>query len=1123
MAILPTGALATVPELSGVDLSALRGSFSAAAFDRGRGYANSGRVLSLVWDADGGALSASVVGNGAQYETFAYFDDDGAAAEFVEGECSCPIGFNCKHVAAIVIAAVEQRGGGGRRLADVSRPATRLPAPGGAPQPIAWELELRTLVGAGGASATGTPMAIELSLGRRGYPDHGSPRLMARLMRPGARGGWVNGSLNWGGYDSWQLRNAGHRHDHIALVEELHLTQKLRGTPRSYYDRYSAERTLELSDSDSPQIWSLLAEAERIGLPLIHADQRLGEVPVYRDGELVLDVSRDGVSGWTVAVALRVPDGLDQDLAPVRFVGSTRHGIVCASKEDVAAGGEPTQWRLALVGLTRPVGAQLERMLLGGERIAIPEADIGRFADELCPALRHVAPIVSSDGSFEPPAVSEPALVLNARYGSGCQVEIAWAWEYEVGGRSRVVELAPDGGLNGFRDERAERRLLRASVLIGTGLERLGLVDAEGRPAIAPPTVLDGVAGLELATEVLPRLEDVAGVRVEIDGEPPDYRDVGESLEIGVATGEVAGENDWFDLGVTIAVDGREVPFADVFTALARGETRMLLEDGAYFSLEDGRLERLRALIEEARALVDAPPGEGVRISRFQVDLWSDLVALGVVREQAERWQRLVTPLVEFDGLPDYELPPALRADLRPYQREGFAWLAALWELELGGILADDMGLGKTLQALALICHARQRDPGIGPFLVVAPTSVAPNWAAEAARFAGELRVEVVLDTLARSGRAIEHVADADVVITTYTLFRLEFEEYRRVAWSGLFLDEAQYVKNHRGKTYRCARELQTPFKLAITGTPMENNLMELWAMLSLVAPGLFPDPQRFAAHYARPIERGAAPERLELLRRRIKTLVKRRTKELVAADLPPKQEQTLAVELHPRHRRLYDTHLQRERAKVLRLLDDFDRNRFMILTSITRLRQLSLHAGLVDEEHRDVPCAKLAVLTEQLDDIISSGHRALVFSQFTQFLGAVRDRLDEQAISYCYLDGRTRRRDDVLRRFRSGDDPVFLISLKAGGVGLNLVEADYVFLLDPWWNPATEAQAIDRTHRIGQTRPVMVYRLIAKSTIEEKVRALAERKAKLFHGVMDDGELFARGLTAEDIRGLLE
>ena len=393
----------------------------------------------------------------------------------------------------------------------------------------------------------------------------------------------------------------------------------------------------------------------------------------------------------------------------------------------------------------------------------------------------------------------------------------------------------------------------------------------------------------------------------------------------------------------------------------------------------------------------------------------------------------------------------------------------------------------------------------------------------EAARFSPELAVGAATDTLRKSGRSIDDVAAADVVVTTYTLFRLDAEAYRTVKWAGLVLDEAQAVKNHQSKTYKCVRELAAPFKLAVTGTPMENNLTELWALLSITAPGLFPDPKRFAEQYARPIERGGDGERLARLRRRIKPLVKRRTKELVAADLPPKQEQTLEVELHVRHRKLYDTRLQRERQKILGLIDDFDRNRFTILRSITLLRQLSIHPSLVDEGHDDVPCAKLGALVEQLGEVIGGGHRALVFSQFTGFLAKVRDRLDREGIDYCYLDGRTRKRDRVIERFKQGTDPVFLISLKAGGFGLNLTEADYCFMLDPWWNPATEAQAIDRTHRIGQTRPVIVYRMIARDTIEEKVVALARRKAALFSGVMDDGDLFAGSLTADDIRGLLE
>ena len=832
-----------------------------------------------------------------------------------------------------------------------------------------------------------------------------------------------------------------------------------------------------------------------------------------------------------MSTVLQVDGERGDSLEPLLFLGSSGHGVVCAERSDVpqevTERDEITQGhehrRLALVHLIKPAPAPLQRMILGDERLQIPAGAMQHFAEELCPALRNVATVVSSDDSFTPPEISAPTLVLRASYGADHDVEVGWGWSYRIGDATRRAALLSNGAGPGFRDLEAEHAILALADFTGTGLERFGLLDGGGRAgAHAVPVSLTGIDSMRLTTETLPQVAERAGVVVEVVGEPADYRDVGESLTIGLSTAEIAGERDWFDLGVTIGVEGHELPFAEVFAALASGESHMLLADGAHFSLQAPDLQELRRLIEEARALTDSSSAP-LRISRYQAGLWAELAALGVVREQAQAWQRQVGALLELDAIATHEAPATLEAQLRPYQHDGFSWLASLREFELGGILADDMGLGKTLQALALICHAREDDPSVGPFLVIAPTSVVSGWVGEAGRFAPELKVDSIIDTLARSGRTIEEVATADVVVTTYTLFRLESDAYRAVPWAGLILDEAQYVKNHQAKTYRCVRELETPFKLAITGTPMENNLMELWSLLSITAPGLFPDPKRFADQYARPIERGGDAERLARLRRRIKPLIKRRTKELVAADLPAKQEQTLDVELHPRHRKLYDTYLQRERQKVLGLIDDFDRNRFTILRSITLLRQLSLHAGLVDDDHDAVPCAKLGALVEQLQDVVGGGHRALVFSQFTGFLAKARERLDAEDIGYCYLDGRTRRRDRVLERFKDGDDPVFLISLKAGGFGLNLTEADYCFLLDPWWNPATEAQAIDRTHRIGQTRPVMVYRTIARNTIEEKVVALARRKAALFSGVMDEGDLFASSLTAEDIRGLLD
>jgi len=367
-----------------------------------------------------------------------------------------------------------------------------------------------------------------------------------------------------------------------------------------------------------------------------------------------------------------------------------------------------------------------------------------------------------------------------------------------------------------------------------------------------------------------------------------------------------------------------------------------------------------------------------------------------------------------------------------------------------------------------------------------------------------------------------ELVAGADLVVTSYALLRIDEEVWTGLEWGGLILDEAQFVKNHRAKTYLSARRIRTAFTLAITGTPLENDLMDLWSLLSLTAPGLFPNPDRFTEYYRRPIERGGDQARLDQLRRRIRPLMLRRTKESVAPELPAKQEQVVDVVLQPKHLRIYQTHLQRERQKVLGLLEDVDANRFTILGSLTLLRQLSLDAALVDPEHAGVPSAKIELLVDDLTELVSEGHQALVFSQFSGFLGRVRERLDAAGLTYAYLDGRTRNRDRVVQSFRDGEAPVFLISLKAGGFGLNLTEADYCFLLDPWWNPAAEAQAVDRTHRIGQDKTVMVYRMVAQDTIEEKVMALKARKAELFSSVFGEDALSSSTLTADDIRALV-
>lgn len=1101
------------------------------SFQRGVDYARKGRVMRLVWESRSLALAGRVVGRGGLYETTAYFEEDNAGwVVFLEGECSCPVGFNCKHVAAIVLAAADPDLTIGRAASRERTPPASVRQP--VVEPPSWERSLEELLGSPAAAAQqgGTPLAIELSLDPGAAGSSISRWLTATIVRRGGRNGkdWVYGGLSWGSLSSWQMEHGDYVDDHLLVLRQLYalyLTRPANSTHRVYYSGGSVDKAIDFAAFDR-SLWALLDEANRVGVQFLHARRALGEVTTCGTAEICLDVTRadtSGSSGLVMTPTLRAHEAeLDGvDVVPLGFIGTAGHGVVYTRRDDVETKSDPAGWQLGLARLATPAPAPLRQMVRSGRQVEIPASGRATFADEVWPRLRHVAAVLSSDGSFTPPTISGPRLVLHAAYGLGHALDLSWEWAYEVGTSERLVGVDADPDQAGYRDPVAERALLSA---LDAGLERFGLLTPAG---LTPRVQLTGLDTMRFSTEVLPLLVDVPGVVVEVTGQPADFREVSDSLVIGLSTDELAGETDWFDLGVTISVEGRDLPFAEVFLALATGETHLLLPDGAWFSLEKPELQALRGLIEEARALQDQP-GESLRISRFQAGLWDELSQLGVIHHQAEAWERQVGALLSVDSIEAVDVPASVTAPLRPYQRDGFRWLGFLWEHRLGGILADDMGLGKTLQTLALICHARQEvrhgDPAAAPFLIVAPTSVVPNWAAEAARFTPDLSVIAVTDTLKRSGRTVgDLVAGADIVVTSYTLFRLDADAYNAAGWAGLVLDEAQAAKNHRSKVYGCIRRSPAPFKLAITGTPMENNLMELWSLLSITAPGLFPNPYKFAQHYARPIERRGDVELLAQLRRRIKPLLKRRTKEHVADDLPAKQEQVLDVELHPRHRKIYQTHLQRERQKVLGLIDDFDRNRLTILRSLTLLRQLSLHPALVDtgDGAAAVPCAKLDTLVEQMGDVVAGGHRALVFSQFTGFLRLVRDRLDRVGITYCYLDGRTRKRDTVLRRFKEGTDPLFLISLKAGGFGLNLTEADYCFLLDPWWNPATEAQAIDRTHRIGQTRNVIAYRLIARDTIEEKVMALKERKAQLFTGLMDDGDLFGGTLAADDVRAL--
>lgn len=842
----------------------------------------------------------------------------------------------------------------------------------------------------------------------------------------------------------------------------------------------------------------------------------------------------------------------------------------------------PEGVELALIPLVEPLDAASEALISAGT-VEIPAAERPAFQRDFLPALSRSVPALTPDPALALPAVTPPHLVLELTFDEEVRhdAQLGWHWEYPLNPfdadpeHESGVQHLPAFGYPGeeggeVRDERFEARVLRSVRSVLAAYPALASLE-ERR--------IEGWETRELLSAVLPKLRRISAVRVRFNGTPPEFVEATDALiEVTVTEGN---SRDWFGLGIAVKVNNWTVPFAQIFEALDRGADRILLGNGTYFSLRRPEFKTLRALIAEARELDDA--GGELRINRHQAGLFSELESLAASVQTTRRWDEQVRSLLalveasearkadpaEGEDKPatstdvhgkrnergsarsslnrEYPVPASLRATLRPYQVEGYRWLTFLYEHRMGGILADDMGLGKTVQALALLAHAIEEhstaasgEP-FAPFLVVAPTSVISNWAAEAERFLPEAKVVTITETTAGKTPLAERVAGAHLVLTSYTLLRMDEDAYVSYAaglgpdegpggetpgWGALLLDEAQFVKNTGTRAWSIARAMPARTKIAMTGTPLENNLMELWALLAIVADGLFPSARAFRDLYARPAESGEDPAHAAAttarLRQRIRPLMLRRTKELVAAELPAKNDVRVNLPLSPGHRRIYDTHLQRERQKILGLLEDMDKNRFTIFQSLTLLRRLALDAALIDPDaYEGVTSAKREYLVERLPELLAGGHRVLVFSQFTGYLKSIARALGEKGIDHLYLDGSTRNRAEVIEAFRSGAAPVFLISLKAGGFGLNLTEADHVFIMDPWWNPAAEQQAVDRIHRIGQEREVHVYRLVAEGTIEEKVMQLKASKAALFDAVVGEGEFASAAVTAEDVRAL--
>ncbi|MEW5740974.1 MAG: SNF2-related protein [Myxococcota bacterium] len=578
-------------------------------------------------------------------------------------------------------------------------------------------------------------------------------------------------------------------------------------------------------------------------------------------------------------------------------------------------------------------------------------------------------------------------------------------------------------------------------------------------------------------------------------------------------------QTNWFDLDAEFVTEDQKVDLGAVRMFLESGRKFIPLKDGSFAETDLDELKRVANLLEEAGALPGKPR---TRLPLFHATALDLLATLGDVEIEAKA-RRAIAELKEIDGIPAVKTPEGLTATLRHYQEAGLSWLWFLYRHGLSGVLADDMGLGKTVQALALLLKVKN-EHGHQVSLVVAPTSVLPNWEREIERFAPTLTYLTWHGADRREN--VERLKDVDVVLTSYSLIRRDVEELRRLKYRTVILDEAQNIKNADSATAQACKLVEGVHRVALTGTPLENRLSELWSLFDFLMPGFLGSAESFGDRFEHPISVQGDTGVRDRLKKRIHPFILRRLKTEVAKDLPPKTEVVTWVDMDPGQAALYREVLEESKRKVYESIDKvgFAKSRISILSALMRLRQVCCDPRLLKlpPGTQLPPSGKLQRFGELVEELTREGHRALVFSQFTEMLELLKQQADEAKLAYQYLDGRTRDRMAKVDAFNAPDGPpVFFISLKAGGTGLNLTAADYVIHYDPWWNPAVEDQATDRTHRIGQTRAVFSYKLITRGTVEEKILGLQQRKRELAQGVLGTDADVGKALTEADVESL--
>jgi hypothetical protein len=827
--------------------------------------------------------------------------------------------------------------------------------------------------------------------------------------------------------------------------------------------------------------------------------------------EVLEPLGWDGGGTWRFELEMRANGKSPRDAAQSWLVaGVLRRGdetVEASTPELVTQGGNVFVHGMAAPLAEGPGFDWLVHLRQAGS-IHVPAKDCDELLSTLLcapglPRLEVPAPLRYEEVTIPP----RPCLRIRAedRRRSNSRLGAELSFEYE----GRIVPALDKS--RGIYDAAARRFAHRDTAAEQSAMDLL----AETGIKFRAPNWYEPEPGWDLAPAKLPQVVRTllaAGWHLDIDGKV--FR------RPGAFRMEVSSGVDWFELHGEVEYGEATARLPELLAALRRGESTVKLSDGSFGVLPEELLRRIGML-----AGMGTTEDGHIRFRQSQAGLLDALLAaqpeatfdkgFGLIRDEMRRFQS-----VEAAAQPE-----GFVGHLRDYQREGVGWMDFLRRFSFGGCLADDMGVGKTAQVLAML-ESRRESPCNNPTskgqrvsLVVVPRSLLFNWKQEAERFTPQLRV---LDYTGLN-RIGGDFAPYDLILTTYGTLRRDAVRLKDFRFDYVVLDESQAVKNAGTESAKAVRLLQGDHRLALSGTPVENHLGELWSLFEFLNPGMLGAASVFKA--ATGAGRVIDEDTRKLLSQALRPFILRRTKDQVARELPAKTEQTIYCELKPAQRKLYDELRQHYRDSLLQRIETegLAKSKIMVLEALLRLRQAACHPGLIDIKRSGEPSAKLDSLLEQLREVLDAGHKALVFSQFTSLLKIVRDRLDADGVVYEYLDGKTRNRQACVERFQNDADcKLFLVSLKAGGLGLNLTAAEYVFLLDPWWNPAVEAQAVDRAHRIGQTKPVFAYRLIARDTVEEKVLELQKTKRDLAAAIIGQDNALIRNLRREDLELLL-